>query len=502
MPPPVTSGSCWIATAPDTAYPPLDADGRDVDVAVVGGGLVGLTTALLLARAGRSVAVLEAKRIGRQVTGGTTAKVTVQHGLIYGYLTETFGVEAARAYAESNLAGFRWIQEEVRGRQIDCDYETRASYVHTGDPERVPQLEREVEACIGAGLSASFQDTLPLPFPVRGAVRFDGQAQFHPLKYLAAQAEALRALGGHVHEQTTVLDVQEGRPCRVETDRGAVTAREVVVASNIPMLDRGGYFAKAYPYRHMAIAGRIEEAAVPDGMFLGIDEPTRSLRTVPYEGGRLLVAVGEAFPTGHGDTGQKLAALEDFAGRHFGVSDILYRWGNQDYYAADRVPYVGRLLPASRHIRVATGFNAWGITSGTAAAMILADAVLEQPNPWASFYDSTRVKPRASGRRMLEKNLHVARTWTKDHLRSYAEKDADSLAPGEGGIVRGDGKDTAAYRDEDGQLHLLSPICTHMRCKVSWNAAERSWDCPCHGSRFATDGSVLHGPAVAPLDKR
>ncbi len=494
-----TSESCWTGTVPAIDLPPLPGGGVEADVAVIGAGLVGITTALMLVRAGRSVVVLEARQVGRQVTGGTTAKVTVQHGLIYRHLIERFGTDGARVYAESNLAGLDWIAEEVRAHAIACDFETRASHLYTRESRRVADLEREAEACAQLGLPVRFHEGLALPYPVSGALSFDGQAQFHPIKYLAALADAFQAAGGRIHENTRVLDVREGRPCRLATDRGSVSARDVIVATNIPFLDRGGFFAKAFPYRHMAVAGPVADGAAPDGMFLGVDEPTRSFRTVAHEGGRLLAVIGEAFPTGHGDASRRLADLQSFASRHFGVTEFPYRWGNQDYYAADRVPYVGRLLPTSRHIRVATGFNAWGITSGTAAAMILTDAVLGRPNPWARFYDATRLKPRASGRRLLEKNLHVAVTWGRDRIGSTAERDAEALAAGDGGIVRAAGKDAAGYRDQAGTLHLFAPACPHMGCKVVWNGAEASWDCPCHGSRFTAEGEVLSGPAVERL---
>lgn len=490
--------SCWTGTAPDIDWPALPPRGIAVDVAVIGGGVVGLTTALLLARAGRSVAVIEALRIGRQVTGGSTAKVTTQHGLIYAQLARDFGEDGARVYAQANQAGFDWIAE--RAPALDCDFRRLPAYVWTEDAARLQALREEAQVARRLGLPAAFDDAAPLPFAVAGAVRFDDQAEFHPVKYCLGLAREIGALGGQIFEHTRVRDVAETSPCRIDTERGAVTATDVVLATNLPILDRGGFFAKALPKRHLAVAAPVERPL--DGMFISADSPSRSLRTAPADGGWLLVAVGEAFKTGHADTVARFAELEDWLRRRFAIGPVRFRWGNQDHYAVDRVPYVGALHPLTRRLWVATGFSAWGFTNGTAAAMMLADAILGRPSPWATLFHAQRIKPRVSGPELLRENAHVAAKWVKDRLSGAERPPLDRLAPGEGAIVRLGGEDVAAFRDESGVVHALSPVCTHMGCLVTWNAGERSWDCPCHGSRFAIDGTVLDGPAVRGLAPR
>ncbi len=486
--------TCWNGTAPASDRPPLPSN-LEVDVAVIGAGVVGLTAAVLLARAGRKVAVVEAKRIGRGVTGGSTAKVTTQHGLIYAELARSFGEDGARAYAEANRAGFDWIAAQVRDRAIDCDWAHKAAYVWSEDESDLQALKQEVEIARRLGLPAAFDDVAPLPFAVEGAVRFDDQAQFHPVKYAQGLAREVQ-----VFENTRVLDVDEGAPCRIDTDRGSLQAADVIVATNLPILDRGGFFAKALPKRHVCLA--FEAEAPLDGMFISADAPTRSVRTAPAGGGHLLIAVGEAFKTGHADTLAKFAELEAWVRGRFAVGAVQYRWGNQDYYAVDRVPYVGALHPLSRHVRVATGFSAWGFTNGTAAAMILADDILGRRNPWASLFDAQRVKPSVTGAELIQENVHIAKEWVKERLGGKASMPVEQLGPGQGGIVRMDGDDVAAFRDPRGALHVVSPVCTHMGCVVSWNEGERSWDCPCHGSRFGIDGTVLQGPAVKDLARK
>lgn len=496
-----TGPSCWVATTTEQAgYAPLAGDGR-AQVVVIGAGIVGVSTALMLARAGRDVMLLDAARVGRAVTGGSTAKVTSQHGLIYHELESRHGREAAERYARSNEAGREWIARQVEMLGIDCDLESCPAYVYAAGDEQARAVEREVESALRVGLPASLvRDLGGLPFAVRAAVRFDRQAQFHPVRYVAALAAELAALGGRIHESTRVLDVEGGRPLEVVTGNGRIRADDVVIATNLPFLDRGGYFARAFPYRHMAIASPVPDGRVPAGMYLGADPPTRSFRTAPWAAGeRLLVVIGEAFPTGNADTVQRLAEVEDFARRHFGIDAPRFRWGNQDYYAADRIPYVGPILPGMRRIRVATGFSAWGITTGTAAAMILTDSIAGRENDWAPLYDSRRVGWRGGARPLVRKNIAVATSWLAERIEQAPPREPGSLRRGEGAIVRVEDKAAAAFRDSDGTLRVFDARCTHMGCRLRWNAAERSFDCHCHGSRFDVRGEVLNGPALHPL---
>jgi glycine/D-amino acid oxidase-like deaminating enzyme/nitrite reductase/ring-hydroxylating ferredoxin subunit len=495
--------SFWVGTTPETDYPAL-ADSLNVDVAVVGAGITGITAAVLLKRAGKTVALLESRRIVHGATGYTTAKVTSGHGLGYTKIREAFGEDGARIYAEANQAALDRIAQLVEEDGIDCDFERKHNYAYAEDAEQRAQVEQEVEVERAAGLPASLVDETPLPFPVSAAVRLENQAQFHPRKYLLALAATLPGDGSHVFEHSRVQTVKHGEPCEVITDAGVVRARDVVVATHLPILDRGLFFARTYPHRSYAICARIDPAEAPDGMFINAGTPTRSVRTIPDDE-RLYLNVGG---NGHkvaeeDDTPVRYDQLEEFLREHWpDAGEVEYRWSTQDYMPPDQVPYVGRVSRRSHHAYTATGFNKWGMTNGTAAAMIIADAILGRANPWAELFDAQRLPRRSSLGKLLKENVSVGVRFVADRIRPGDKASIDDVRPGEGAIVGGRGRKTAVYRDEDGTVHELSPVCGHLYCHVHWNPAERSWDCPCHGSRYAADGRAIQGPTTKDLKRR
>jgi glycine/D-amino acid oxidase-like deaminating enzyme/nitrite reductase/ring-hydroxylating ferredoxin subunit len=495
-------GSPWLATAPaQAAAPELDGDVR-ADVAVIGGGIVGITTALLLTEAGARVVLLEADRLGHGVSGHTTAKVSSQHGLIYARLRSRFGAEAARTYGLANEAALKWIADRVRRDGIDCDFRRRVAFAYATSSRERARCEAEVRAAAAAGLPASLAEATPLPFAVAGAVRFDGQAEFHVSRYLAGLTEALAAGGCRIFERSRAVEVDTDERCVVKTPGGRVTADRVVVATHYPFLDRSLAFARVHAERSYALLCRID-GAPPEGMFISAGSPTRSVRAVPLDGEELLLVGGEGHRTGTGgDTEEHYRRLEAFAREHWDVRSVEYRWSAQDPTTVDGMPYVGRLTPRGDRLLMATGFAKWGITGGTAAALILADLLQDRENPWAGLFDPYRLTVRASAAGLVKNGAEVALRFAGDRIGPLDGRSLDELAPGEGSVIRHAGETVAAYRDADGSVAAVSPVCTHMGCHVTFNAAERSWDCPCHGSRFALDGSVLEGPAVHRLEQR
>jgi glycine/D-amino acid oxidase-like deaminating enzyme/nitrite reductase/ring-hydroxylating ferredoxin subunit len=492
--------SLWLDLPETPARPPLDG-GESADVVVVGAGITGLTTALLLARDGRSVTLVEADRNGSGASGHTTAKVTSQHGLTYAGLASKYGADAARTYGAANEAALERIGALV-GEGIECDFRRRDAYVYAATEEQADDVEAESEAAEAAGLPAGYVSKAPLPFDTHGAVVFHEQAEFHVQRYLLGLAELFEQAGGRIAEGTTAKGVSEGKPCVVETDRGEIEAGEVVIATLLPFLDRAAFFARAHPMRSYCIAARVD-GLVPDSMLISAGSPTRSVRTQPFEGEELLIVGGEGHKVGSGEAEpERYELLAEFAREHWQVREITHRWSTQDYMPVDNVPYIGRLHPLSKHLWTATGMKKWGMTGGTLAAELISDAIAGRENPHASLFSSTRFSPRGEGPKLVSENTKVAGHFFGDRLRERGGRAIEDLEPGEGAIVSADGEKVAGYRDEQGGLHAVSARCTHLYCQVRWNGAERSWDCPCHGSRFGVDGEVLNGPAVEPLPPR
>jgi glycine/D-amino acid oxidase-like deaminating enzyme/nitrite reductase/ring-hydroxylating ferredoxin subunit len=469
------------------------------EVAVVGGGIVGLTTALQLAEAGREVVLVDQGAIGSGTTGHSTAKVTSQHGIAYAPLRGRHGADAARLYGQANEGAKEEIAD--RAASIDCAFRRRDAWVYaTGAADR-GLVEAEARAAQEAGLPARLSDEVPLPFPTEVGLAFGDQAEFDPLRYLAGLADRLEAAGGRIYEDSRAVGLSDGTPVEVELERGSVTAEHAVIATLIPFLDRGLFFARAFPSRSYCLTAALA-GPPPDAMLISATQPTRSIRALPHGDRELLMIGGESHSTGSGDAvPERYRRLAEFADEHWEVAGFEHHWSSQDFSAADGIPYAGRLHPFTGHVWLATGMKKWGITNGTAAARVISDGILGRPNEAGSLLSSTRASLRAAPK-LVEENAKVSLHLFGDPIRHRADRPIDDLARGEGAIVSARGDKVAGYRDEDGELHAVSSRCTHLHCQVAWNGAERTWDCPCHGSRFSVDGDVLNGPAVEPLPKR
>ena len=387
---PGTPDCCWNATTAATSYPTLSGSGG-ADVAVVGAGIVGLTTAYLLAQAGLSVAVIEARRVGRQVTGRSTAKITSQHSLIYRQLIDTIGIDHAQRYAEANRDGSQRICRWITELGIACDLEPKDAYAYTCDPGRRDDIAAEAEAARRVGFDAEVLDRAPLPFATAGALRFRDQAQFNPAQYLVGLALAVEAGGGRIFENTRVTAVEPGSRWRVTGGRGSLDVQHAVVATNFPIASPIEYDRTTQPRSHVAMAFRSARETAIDGMFIGIDPPTHSLRTGRDRDGPLLIVLGPAFKTGQDrDVARRFHDLDDWAHANLPVGEAAWRWVNEDYDTADRVPFAGLASGDAPGLYVATGFNAWGITNGTAAGALIADQIRGRSNPWVNLFAPAR----------------------------------------------------------------------------------------------------------------
>ncbi len=425
--------SIWTQTAELPQFAPLDGDLK-TDVLVIGGGLAGLLCAYWLTRAGADCALVEADRLCGGVTGNTTAKLTFQHGLIYSKLLREFGPERARLYLEANRGALGKYRELCRN--IDCDFEERDAYVYALTDRR--KLDRELEALERLGFQAEFTRTPALPMPTAGAVRFPKQAQFHPLKFVAAIAKGLR-----IFEHTKVLELAPGTAV---TDRGTVRAEKIVIATHFPMLNKhGAYFLKLYQHRSYVLA--LENAPAVGGMY--VDEGEKGLSFRDY--GDFLLLGGGGHRTGKRGGGWR--ELEAFAKEHYPQARVAARWATQDCMTLDGVPYAGPYSKGTEGLYVITGFNKWGMTSSMAAALVLANLLQGKENPYAALFDPSR--------NVFRPQL-AANAWTSTV----------------------------------GLLTPTVPRCPHMGCALKYNAQEHSWDCPCHGSRFGEDGRLIDNPAT------
>jgi glycine/D-amino acid oxidase-like deaminating enzyme/nitrite reductase/ring-hydroxylating ferredoxin subunit len=486
--------SLWLADGGDAAEYPALSGAVTADVAVVGGGITGLTTALLLKREGLRVAVIEADRIGHGASGNNTAKVTALQTTVYSGLVGRHGPDAAAGYARAAVAGVEALADIVKDEGIDCDLRRRPAFTYALHESERDSVAAELAAARRAGLPVTDADP-ELPFPVYGSVRLDDQLAVHPVRYLRGVARAVHGEGSQIFEHSRVLGMRNGR---VRTGGGTVSADRVVIATHAPVLDRGGFFAQLEAVRSYCVAARLRTGAPPEGLAISAGDPLWSIASA----GELLIIGGQGHPAGQrGVDGRRYAALESFARKHWDVAGITNRWSAQDLTGYDELPMIGPYLPGSRSMYVATGFRKWGLAMGTAAALMLTDAIAGRSSPWADLFAPHRLSLR-NAPRLAALNAKAAGHLVGDRLRPGEVTDPAHIPPGEARVVRDGLAQTGVYRDGDGALHAVSLRCTHLGCLLRFNGAETSWDCPCHGSRFDVDGAVLEGPAVKPLARK
>lgn len=492
--------SLWQDRHPRTPRQGPQEVGGTWDVVVIGGGLTGVTTALLLGRAGRSVLLVEADHVGVGTTGRTTAKISLLQGTQLSTIARKHSAAVAATYVEANREAFAWVERFCEDHEVPV--QRRAAYTYAQGERGVAAVRAELEATKAAGLPVEWVDELPLPFPTHGAVRLDDQLQVDPLELLDALSLEAAAHGVTIVEQARVQRVSGRDPVRVQTERGEAEADLVVVATNMPILDRGAFFARMSPGRSYGLAFRTPSQAV-DGMFLSADSPTRSLRDAPGDGGgHLLLVGGNGHTTGRTSSEQaKIDDLRRWTQEHWPGAEETHAWSAQDYLPHHSLPFAGPLLPGVDEVLVAGGYSKWGMTNAVAASLALSGRILGGHMEWAEVMRTwTPRELRGLGTSALL-NAEVGVELTAGWLRPLTSPGLGA-APGEGDAdVRYDrfGQVPTASSRVDGVERRVSAVCTHLGGIVRWNDAERSWDCPLHGSRFAPDGEVLEGPATCGL---
>jgi glycine/D-amino acid oxidase-like deaminating enzyme/nitrite reductase/ring-hydroxylating ferredoxin subunit len=496
--------SVWMATCELPSFPPLEGDAR-ASVCVVGAGIAGMMTAYLLLRAGRDVIVIDDGPIGGGETGRTTAHITASLDDRYSDIAKVHGDNGARTAASSHTAAIDRLESIAATEDLDCDFERVDGYLFLRERGRRRELEKELQAARNAGLTdVELVERAPLEhFDTGPALRFPRQAQFHPLKFLAGLTAAMVRDGARIYCGTHASSIEDGAPARVTTSEGhVISADSVVVATNTPVNDWLILHTKQAPYRTFVVGARIPAESVPTGLYWDTGWPYHYVRL--YRGGAsggadLLIVGGCDHKTGQRDDAEsRWAALERWTRERFPMIErVEYRWSGQVMEPVDYMGFIGRNPGPDENIYVATGDSGNGITHGAIAGMLLSDMIMGRKNPWASLYDPSRISLRTIPTFAAE-NANVAIQYS-DWISGGDVREYDHIAPGNGALVRRGAKKLAVYRDETGHIHEHSAVCPHLYCIVDWNSAERTWDCPCHGSRFDPYGRVVNGPAISDL---
>lgn len=496
--------SLWHQTVSIPPRPPLDAD-LTVDVCVVGAGIAGLSVAYTLARAGKRVAVLDRYQVGSGESGRTTGHLSNALDDRYFRLEKAFGAEQSRLAAESHTAAINRIEEIVRLEGIDCDFARLDGYLFCGGKDTTKLLDEELAATHRASLTDVTRVTRA---PMRGwdsgpALRFPAQGRFHVLKYLDGLARAIERAGGTIHGDSAVDSVEGGSPTKVKTAGGmTVTAGHAVVCTNGSISDMTVTHVKQAPYRTFVVAFAVPRGSVPDALYWDTPDPYHYVRLQPFDDATdALIVGGEDHKTAHADdAGRRFDRLEAWTRERFAMAGArITEWSGQVLEPNDYMAFIGPNPDGATHVWIATGDSGMGMTHGTIAGILLESLIMGREHPWTTLYDPKRVTfhPREL-ETLAKENVDVA-AQLADYVTPGEVRDVSAIAPGEGRIVRRGLHKVAVFRDDDGVLHEKSAVCTHLGCLVDWNTAEKSWDCPCHGSRFDGYGRVLAGPAVEEL---
>jgi glycine/D-amino acid oxidase-like deaminating enzyme/nitrite reductase/ring-hydroxylating ferredoxin subunit len=497
-----TTLSIWAATVDLPLRQKLRED-TQADVCVVGAGIAGLTTAYLLGRAGKAVVALDDGPIGGGMTSRTTAHLVTALDDRYFELERLHGLEGTRLAAQSHAHSIDQIERIVQSEKIDCEFGRLDGYLFVPPGESKEILHHEIEAAYRAGLTdVELVARAPIEsYDTGEALRFPRQAQFHPLKYLSGLANAIERDGGKIYEQSHAGSIEGGDKARIETSTGPVVAADaVVVATNTPVNDRFAIHTKQAPYSTYVIGARMPKGSVTKALYWDTPDPYHYLRIeTSNDGYDVLICGGEDHKTGQSDDADvRFAALEQWSRTRFPMlKEIEYSWSGEVMEPIDGLAFIGRNPLDEDNVFIATGDSGNGMTHGTIAGMLITDLILGRKNDWATLYDPSRKTLRAA-REFAKENLNVAEQFLDVVIPGEVESAAE-VAPGSGAIVRRGLSKVAVYRDEAGTVHELSAVCRHLGCIVNWNSLEKTWDCPCHGSRYDATGHVIMGPANSNL---
>ena len=498
------NNSYWIESTQKTNYPYVQ-ENIDTDVLIIGGGITGISTAYMLSQKNSSldIAIVEASKMAMGVSANTTAKITSQHGLIYDYLINSFGYDSAKAYLDSNEEAIKIIKDVVESENINCNLTMQDSYVYTCDSKNVQMIVDEVSSVNSLGFKAEYITKSPLPFEIKAAIKFPNQAQFHPRKYLLSLLTVLEKRNVKIFENSKVIDIKHIKDkYEVFVNDSKITAKYLVMATHYPIKNFPGmYFIKMYQDSSYAVAAELD-GDVFNGMYISCDDQVTSFRNTPYDNGKkLLIVGGSTHKTG--DTSVNIddsyKNIENYIKEIYPKAKIKYRWMTEDCVTLDKIPYIGEFSKFLPNMYVATGYKKWGMTSSHVAAKIISDKILGNKSPYKDIYTATRLKPiknsKEFGNILKQSAYSLAINKFSPPIRSYEELENDT-----GGVVDYKGKKLGIYKDKSGKLFAVIPYCKHLGCELSWNNLEKTWDCPCHGSRYDYKGIIITEPTTENLD--
>lgn len=479
---------------------PIDPS-KIYDCLIIGAGITGITTALLLQQAGMSCLIVEAQTPGFGTTGGTSAHLNTFFDATYPEVEKDFGKESAVMLARAGKDAFKLIEGLVNDLKIDCDLEYKSAWLYAENEQESKQLQEILEASKRAGVAVAVTDENPVPVPFDSVIRFEGQGQFHPLKYIHGLLAAFIKLGGNISEHTLIRESSIENGIHIaKSDAKSFRAKNLVYATHIPPGINLMSFRNA-PYRSYVLGLKLKNEHYLEGLAYDMQEPYHYFRTHVVDGEKYLIVGGEDHKTGHGDPDLAFKQLKDYVSQYYEVEAVAYQWSAQYYVPIDGLPYIGQLSGDADGTYMATGFNGNGMMFGTLSAKIISDLILGNENEYAKLFDPARMKPVAGFTEFVKENADVAWHFIADRFSAEALEELNDLEAGEGKLVKFEGKQLAIYKDDAGKVTALNPTCTHAGCIVQFNHAEQSWDCPCHGGRFDTSGKVLNGPPTQDLKK-
>jgi glycine/D-amino acid oxidase-like deaminating enzyme/nitrite reductase/ring-hydroxylating ferredoxin subunit len=493
--------SLWQATV--QTYKPIyeSIHSQKFDVIIVGGGITGIATALSLQTAGKKCLVLESENLCYGTTGGTTAHINTLLDTPYSDIIKKFDLDTAKYIYLSTLDAIRKIKSTINSYSIDCGFSECKAYLFAQDKDQVDELDRLFEACEQVGLTPKYNFDTPIHIECLKAMAVPGQAKFHPVQYVYGMADAFEKAGGIILENCRALNINEKEEViHVETEKDAFQCDHIVYATHIPP-GVNLLHLRCVPYRSYAMAVRLNSNQYPEDLTYDMQDPYHYYRTQVIDGEEYFIVGGKDHKTGHEpNTDICFRNLESHIRTYFDVASVPYSWSSQYYESADGIPYIGVLPGHSKRVLVATGFGGNGITYSHVAADVLNNIILEREDKMIDIFSPSRIKPIAGFKTFAEHNFDVLKQLIGKMLSTHGVNGFADIAPGEGKVVRVDNHPVGVYKDEHGSIHTVNASCTHMKCIVSWNISEKSWDCPCHGARYTMDGKVLNGPSDRDLE--